>query len=178
MMFNNPSQADPIEREFFYKHNFDYIPGKSYLDTKSSYLPANQMPTSGLESTLSAIDGKDFTDILAGEKSHFAQEAANTLGELIQDRRKIKELNIERIDYDSCHAITLIYSMNQWSPEQDFDRRRQGLDMTLFGLERERRMEEVNYWRDCSLIKEKFTQATADYAAAKRKEEMMWGIDR
>jgi len=97
--------------------------------------------------------------------------AVNSLHGLAYERFRIRERNLAQIDYDICHAVTLIHEL-QAGAQGEAERQKQTLDMALFGLEKEKRMEDVSCWRDVSRVQEEFVTALADYAGAARRERL------
>jgi hypothetical protein len=170
------------EWEYYYKHGFSYatgpreqesswLPGKSYLsvpspleETASSILPEAKL--------LAEPDPHGFVTGLIADKSRFAKAAVQGLVSQIYERQEIKEHNLTKIDHDGCMVGTLLNELFIWGDARLSDKRRQTLDMVMFGLERERRAEEVACWRDISLLRKDLVEAMAEYAAAARREQL------
>ncbi len=161
------------EAEVYYKGGVDYLSG--FPDRKNAQGQATWLPETvdgkgtGLEAIASGETG-DFVQGLISDKTKFAGIAAKSLHGLIYERLRIREYNHAQIDYDTCHALTLLYELEPWAQLGGFQRQRQTLDMALFGLAREKRMEDVSCWRDVSRLQQDFVAALADYAAATRRE--------
>ncbi len=182
MLFHNPSlpfgpQAEQ-ERYYLYGGPQAYAPVLPYL----APYPAQEFgylgttvglpPASPLEGLVEAPGAETFVSGLISDKSRFAQLAVKNLQGLIDERIRLRELNTERIDYDMCKAKSQIYQLELWGYRGGFDRQRQTLGLTLFGLERERRGEEVSCWRDVSRLKLEMAGAMAEHASAARRETL------
>jgi len=158
------------EREYFHKYSSGYA-----LDRRSH--KAFQIAVNEAQSTrasspsysplenIASIDSQDFVQGLIHDKTRFSKASFDTLRDLINDRWKIWERNVKRIEYDTCLAGTLLH--------QAYNRERQPLYMTLLGLERERRAESTSLWRDVSLLKRDVVTANAEYSAAYRREGLL-----
>ena len=168
--FNRYSQ----EAEIYYKGGVEYLQGsasRKKAPDEATWLPdvlSNDNPHS-LDGIASDEAG-DFVKGLISDKTKFAGIAAHSLSGLIDERYRIREKNLAQIDYDICHGITLLYELLPWAQLGGFEKQRQTLDIVLFGLEREKRMEDVSCWRDVSRVQQEFVTALADYAGAARRE--------
>ena len=162
------------EAEIYYKGGTGYLQDgrpRKPAPGSAEWLP--EAVSSDSPSTLDGIaagEAGGFVTGLISDKTKFAGIAVNSLQGLINERLQIRERNIEQIDSDICHAITLLYELLPWAQLGGFERQRQTLDMALFGLGREKRMEDVSCWRDVSRVQQEFVTALADYAAAAKRE--------
>lgn len=185
MLFNTPGAYLNPAQEYYEKHGFDYSHGRStdngLFSLNSSYtglemaVPVEPciVPNSGLERiTTSYATGDDFVSGLIADKTRFSREAVMGLARQIQERQSIKSHNLNRIDYDSCRCGSYLHELLVWGDSQLTAKRRQTLDMVMFSLNKERRMEEVSCWRDVSLLKKDLVRATAEYASAARREAL------
>lgn len=186
MHFHTPDAYWDPSREYYEKHGFNYLRGRAPADGVVEQigwqvegggllpsLPENAMDLSDLVRT--GIKDDDFVMGLIRDKSKFARAAAEGLARQIYERQRIKEHNLAGIDYDSCRCGTYLLELFVWGDRQLASKRRQTLDTTLFGLERERRAEDVSCWRDISLLKKDLIEALAEYSSAARREGLFRG---
>jgi len=163
--------------EYDYKAGQDYTLQKSQGRTEiwDATLPDSQNMTSGdgLSSLIGLTKGddRDFVSGMIADKSRLAKGAVNNLQSMIFERLKMRDVNMANIDYDSCRAMTMVHEVDQRNG-MGSDRQRQTLYMTLFGLEREKRMEDVSCWRDVSRLRQDFVEVAAAYVSAVRRERL------
>jgi hypothetical protein len=167
------------EAEIYYRGGVRYLHGrvpKERGDSTARWQPdgTSDQANQGLDRIASG-DANDFVRGLISDKTRYAGIAAHSLHGLIDDRFRIREKNLAQIDYDICHAVTLLYELLPSIRLGGTERQRQTLSMALFGLEREKRMEDVSCWRDISQVQQEFVTARAEYAAAARREGLFQG---
>lgn len=60
----------------------------------------------------------------------------------------------------------------------DGGKSQQNLERVVLQLEQERRTEEINFWKDTTEIREKLFEDAAEYSATKRRQDMLYGVER
>jgi len=93
----------------------------------------------------------------------------------IDERRRIKKSNIERIDTDYCDVVTMIMQMHPYR-RYGFDRERLTLERMKKDLEGQKRMEEVNYFRDLSFLNKDLINTAIEYISEQQKEKLIGSL--
>lgn len=74
-----------------------------------------------------------------------------------------------------CHEKLSILKMHF---PIDAGRTQQNLERLVLQLEQERRTEEINFWKDTTEIREKLFEDAGEYSATKRRQDMLYGVER
>jgi hypothetical protein len=85
----------------------------------------------------------------------------------LDQRKKINEENLYRMDQDSCQVQNLIFQMGY--RVYRIDRDRLSLEKMKFDLEAQKRMEETSYFRDTGLLNQDLKDALIQYLGEVQK---------
>ena len=85
----------------------------------------------------------------------------------LEERKKINQENLYRIDQDSCQAQNLIFQMGYRAYRMDRDRL--SLEKMKFDLEAQKRMEQTSYFRDTGLLNQDLKDALIQYLGEVQK---------
>ena len=120
---------------------------------------------------------KDPLDMFFDSKRKILSKSVDDVVGLIYEREKIKIDNLAKIDYDSCSVKTKIFAFDHWPPEtnQTVERKRAAFEKELLNLEREKRMEEVNCWRDVTRLKGDLREMMGKVEEEKRRQTIING---
>ena len=158
----------------------------SYFDVKYKY-----RPTYGLNSdtyplahgTIRSLEneGKDYSQMdplnkLMGEKRELLHSKIEMILCGIEERKKIKQENLYRIDIDSCDCTNMIFQMPPYR-KYGFDRERLTIEKMKKDLEKQKRMEEVNYFRDLALLQKDLKDTIIEYLSEQNKQSLISGLE-
>ena len=96
---------------------------------------------------------------------------------MIVAREKMRDEHVARIDYESCEARTRVFEFDQWHPgmNREVGRVRMSQERELGALQRERRMAEVECWRDVSRLRLELQHVTEEWSRERRRESFVLG---
>ena len=158
----------------------------SYFDVKYKY-----RPTYGLNSDIYTLtpgtfgslenESKDYSqmdplDKLMGEKRELLHSKIEMILVGIEERKKIKQENLYRIDIDSCDCTNMIFQMPPYR-KYGFDRERLTVEKMKKDLEKQKRMEEVNYFRDLALLQKDLKDTIIEYLSEQNKQSLIAGLE-
>lgn len=108
-------------------------------------------------------------------KKHFLTRGIEDVLGLIQERVQIKYDNLRKITYDSSKTKGMLFQLYRWQigGNPNVDRLRMGIEKELIGLEREKRMEEVNCWRDVTRLRTEMRELLGETAQEKRRDSLL-----
>ncbi|MBM4305920.1 MAG: hypothetical protein FJ123_04190 [Deltaproteobacteria bacterium] len=89
----------------------------------------------------------------------------------LEQRKKINQEILYRIDQDSCKAQSLIFEMGYRVYRMDRDRLT--LEKTKFDLEGQKRLEEVSYFRDTGLLNKDLKDTLIQYLGEVQKGKII-----
>ena len=87
------------------------------------------------------------------------------------DARHLKEINRRLMD---CHEKLSIIKMHF---PLDGGRSQQNLERLIVDLEKQRRDEELNFWKDTTEIREKLFENAATYSATQHRKQILCGVE-
>ena len=158
----------------------------SYFDVKYKY-----RPTYGLNSDIYPLipgtfrspenEAKDYSQIdpldqLMGEKRELLHSKIEMILVGIEERKKIKQENLYRIDIDSCDCTNMIFQMPPYR-KYGFDKERLTVEKMKKDLEKQKRMEEVNYFRDLALLQKDLKDTIIEYLSEQNKQSLISGLE-
>lgn len=147
-------------------------PSQSYgvSDTNSDLAQPIDAVLEGTNAHTAAND--PLQDFLTVKKRVLGSSAEDILG-LIYQRQSLKYENLTRITYESAHWGSQLRELGDWNIGvfKDIDKTRGSIEKEIAGLERERRMEEINCWRDITRLKGELRETMQDFNMEKRKEQ-------
>lgn len=169
----------------------------SYFDLKYKYTPArviNWQNYSWLSEPYStgAAEG-DTTGLLQSSPSTDLLET-NQIAEIMNDRKellrskiemivsgigerkRIKQDNIYKIDKDSCELNNIIFKMPYYR-RFFFGRERLMVERMKMDLESQKRMEEVSYFRDLSLLHKDLKDTIIEYMSEQNKQKLLSNLE-
>lgn len=113
--------------------------------------------------------------ILSGKKDLLRSKIDLLLVQLGQ-RKKINQNVLYRIDKDDCHIQDLVFYMG---PRRYYiTRERINLEKMRFDLYKQRRMEEVSYFRDTALLNNELKDTLLEYQKELQNDSIMSGINK
>ena len=127
----------------------------------------------GLDEETSTIDG------LLPNKSRSLKSLMGIMQGEIDERLRIKDSILDKIDYDSLYVENyMLHEMETWAPNswgsnKNIEKRRSALENMLAGLQKEKRMEYVSCFRDLVFLKKDLVGVLREYWAAKSRERML-----
>ena len=201
MIFGNPSRSrygyDPYERKYLYYYT-NSIPNTSIPSTRvydqghpltgidsiilsdSSYLSSRNKSylDTKVESPTAAL--ADPLDRFLSGKRDFLIRSVKDIGCLIYEREMLRKKNFYKIDYGICYVGYKVGQLGPWysGMNQNIDRQRSSLDKEVFGLEKEKRMEDVSCWRDIWRLKLELRDVLKELDQEERKRSfVLEGLD-
>ena len=94
----------------------------------------------------------------------------------IEERKQIKQENHLKINQSMCKCDTYLLELENLAKSSytpDISRRRTALEHEIFGLESEKREQEIGCWRDLVFIKKDLLTALGEYWGSLRKGKIM-----
>lgn len=113
---------------------------------------------------------------ILGEKTDLGRMSVGSLVYQIIERQQIKEENLARILNQEVEIDSQLMRLSATDPDYvggSIDRMQSGLSSELTRLEQQKRMEEVECWRDVSRLKEQLVEALSMYRDVARRYEMV-----
>ena len=150
---------------------------RSLLDDHSKPASLHEILTSEPQSSLFFSPAPDpLAEFMAVKKRFLASSIEDVLG-LLDERRRLKEDNLYRIDYDSCIATSRLYQLDNWQIGlfPNVDKIKTAIHKELVAFEREKRMEEVGAWRDMARLRGELREIIGEYVMEKRKDGLLGG---
>ena len=118
----------------------------------------------------------DPLDQLMGEKRGLLRSKIEMILCGIEERKKIKQDNLYRIDKDSCDCTNMLLQMPPYR-KYSFDRERLTIEKMKKDLERQKRIEEVNYFRDLALLQKDLKDTIIEYLSEQNKQNLISGLE-
>ena len=99
------------------------------------------------------------------------------LANILYERALLHKNHLKEIDHRlmDCHRKLSILKMHF---PVDAGRTQQNLERLVVQMEEERRTEEINFWKDTTEIREKLFEDVNTYSATKRRQDMLYGVER
>ena len=164
----------------YFDLKYKYTPVKSiswlnywHIPEKSSYLETKGL--SGMTEEKSYL-GRDPLEGLMGEKGELLRSNIEMILSGIEVRRKIKEENLYRIDLDSCEISTMVFQLPRYK-RYSYSRERLTLERMKKDLESQKRMEEVNYFRDLAFLQKDLKDTIIEYLSEQNKQSLVSGLE-
>jgi len=168
-----PDYVDPFAPSYLVPH----ASRKDRQDDKT--LGTSEQPPSGLLEAIthdfSSQHAEDpLAEFLAGKTRFLSQSVEDMLG-LLYERERIKYDHALTIDYASCQLKTRLFETGTWRTGMDprLDRTRGQIEGELLNLEREKRMENVNCWRDVTRLKSELRETLREFDQEKRRHTLL-----
>ena len=156
----------------YFDMKYNYNPRINLQDNKYTLLPGEYLlPKS------SYIDGEmDPLDQLMGQKRELLHSKIEMILVGIEERKKIKQENLYKIDIDSCDCTNMIFQMPPYR-KYGFDKERLTIEKMKKDLEKQKRMEEVNYFRDLALLQKDLKDTIIEYLSEQNKQSLISGLE-
>jgi len=170
-MYQEPKNFSYFDMKYVYK------PCQSLEPSQYSWIPAS----CGLsESTANPFDsdplGSNPIAEIMGDKKDLIRSKIEMLVAGITERKRIKQDNIYRIDLDSCELNNIIFQMPYYR-RYFFGRERLMVEKMKMDLESQKRMEEVNYFRDLSLLHKDLKDSIIEYISEQKKQKLLSNLE-
>ncbi len=103
------------------------------------------------------------------DKLKFLKECIQQVEEQLQKRQKQKQEFISELEQKLCEVQTSIYYLDQMGDVRNnqMSRRRIPLEREIKKLEKEKRVQELEYWRDITDLQKELRQLRREYRAVK-----------
>jgi hypothetical protein len=95
----------------------------------------------------------------------------------IESRRKLRHDSISKLSDGVEKVQYLIDRIEHWEPgyKPSVDTRKTGLEKEYLSLKREERIQELNAWRDISVLKRQLRELLREYREAVGRKDMLDG---
>ncbi len=123
----------------------------------------------------SYIDNTDLTESLLPEKSKSLKSLIDVINKEVDDRLRMSEDIFSGIDNTIVKCDNYLLEIKNVSTRYhpDISRRRTSIEHEIFGLEKEKRMEETACWRDLVFLKKDLFASLKEYWAATNREKFL-----
>jgi len=115
------------------------------------------------------------------DKLQFLRESIAEVEEQLGLRKEQKQALIDDIDQQICEVKSSIYALDHFgdmrNPPQ-MNQRRNHLEKEIKKLEREKRQQELDYWRDITALQKELRQLKKEYRAVKRSTGALCSTQR
>jgi len=110
-------------------------------------------------------------------KREFVKKSLDEIAALIEEREQVKNSNIDKINQDICKVRTkmLNLSWQKYFIDSGTDKLYQTLQKQVIALNREKRAEDINCWRDVIRLKSDLRESLKEEAQEKRKQTLLSG---
>jgi len=152
-------------------------PSDSYAVTEPNHsAPSATDSVDALTHFLTPSKPDPLMDILGQQAAFHAKSVEELLG-LIYEREHLKYDNIKHIDYESSQLKGRLFEIGTIATgiDKGIDRTRGQIERDLFAFERDKRMEEINCWRDVVRLKGDLRETLHTFQQEKRKENLLSG---
>ena len=131
-----------------------------------------------------AVDGApeqaraDPVESMFRAKREFLEDAVDGILCMIEGREQMRDEHVRRIDGESCEVKTKAYEVKHWQRGANWamDRTRSSHEQEILALERERRMAEVECWRDVSRLRLELHRLSGDLQRERGREALLHGL--
>ena len=151
-----------------------YHPPKQEIVTQTSHPPA---PTTSLDAIVhkAAAPSQDVAERVMQDKRTFLRATTKLLKNLLDDRTRIKEENIARLDYKISECGSYLLNVEPWPPYSNpmVEARRANLGNAINRLESEKNHEVARCWSDQSRLYQELQQTLGEYQAVVRRSELV-----
>jgi hypothetical protein len=128
---------------------------------------------------------KPANDIVNSIFSDKTKTSKSTVRELLAEIKRRDNLHNDiksKIDDDICRCDTYLHEVRFWTernynPDTNFLRRRTSLEGQIFTLDEQKRIEDVNHWRDTMFLRKYLMSALKDYWNAFRKNKILTSLN-
>ena len=170
-------EKDANQAVSYFDVKYIQSPQYSPIIEKYSGLPATyKFPENSLDiAGNSYITGDPLTQIM-GEKRELLGSKIEMILSGIEERRDIKSQIMYRIDLDSCDVSNMIFQLPPYR-KHNFDKERLTLEKMKQDLEKQKRMEEVNYFRDLSFLQKDLVETVIQYVSEQNKQNILSGLE-
>ena len=112
---------------------------------------------------------KDFFLPQLEDKLEFLKECIQQVEEHLQKRQRQKQEFISELEQKLCEVQTSIYYLDQMGDVRcnQMSKRRIALEREIKKLEKEKRVQELEYWRDITDLQKELRQLRREYRAVK-----------
>jgi len=136
--------------------------------------PSNQWKYQSLESLLNSHRNNQPSDPINQiwqDNLRISRFKISSLLNALYSRDKIKGINIYQINEDICKIHTQQFSLANDSSigQYSLNKDQFGFEKSVCSLEREKRTEIVNCWKDKLMMRKDLIEAISDYLSLKRK---------
>ncbi len=152
-------------------HNYPHI---NYANDNLTHRQMLAKPDLKFGNT-SYIDNTDLTESLLPEKSKSLKALVDVINKEVDDRLVMKEEIFSGIDTGILKCDNYLLETKNISTRYhpDLGRRRTSIEHEIFGLEKEKRMEETACWRDLVFLKKDLFASLKEYWAAAHREKFL-----
>jgi hypothetical protein len=123
---------------------------------------------------------QDVTDRIVEDKRRFFGATAELLRHLIDERSKIKEANIARLDYKILQCGSYLLNIESWPPLSNplAEAKRSNLGHAINRMESEKNNEIARGWSDQARLYQELQKVLGDYQAVMRRSQLLSGSYR
>jgi len=126
------------------------------------------------ESNSPKADNNDFDiDTIFEEKIKFSRLSTLQALSLITERELLRDKNVNSIDSRIMYCQDSLSRLNMLKLPATYSRKIDGLQRSLFDLERQRRDEAVSSWKDTLVLKLSILEKLKDYQNLKRQGSLL-----
>ena len=115
-----------------------------------------------------------FTQLLSQDIETLREWIEEVIQE-IESRRKLRHDLISKLSDGVEKVQYLIDKIGHWEPgyKPSVDGRRTGLEVECLALRKEERLQELNAWRDISMLKRQLRELLKEYREALRRKDVL-----
>jgi hypothetical protein len=167
------SQSAPPQ-SYIYGDSLFQSPGNRYLSALEKDIPLLQ------ESLASAPEGIEYPTTLAeqvfGHQKLEQRVSVKHLMNLLYERSRLHHRHLRDIDHRLMDCQSRLSIARLLSPVET-DREAMNLEKLIVSLEKDRRKEELGFWKDNADIRKELFEHTKDYGATARRARMLSGLE-
>lgn len=159
----SPREYDVFQHYYVKSYN-------RYKATKNNYLLDPQH-----DKYLLGINSTDSIDDFINQKNNILKTKLDVLTKELHERLDIRERNITSIDWEECKLDTMLHDLYVIGGRYSYNtgKRRTSLDQQYFKIKEDRRKQEVELWRDITLLTKDLLYAWGEYQQAKARTRLL-----
>jgi hypothetical protein len=146
---------------------------------REAHLPSG---TDSLDSIIhsTSLGGPDVADMIVRDKRMLLRATTELLRNLIDNRSKIRDENITRLEYKISQCGSYLLNVKPWPPYSNslVEARRANLGHAINRLESEKNQETARCWSDQARLYQELMKTLGDYRAASRRAQLLSGAYR
>jgi hypothetical protein len=121
-------------------------------------------------------EAQSVAEEIFGSQARQQQISLKHLANILYERALLHKNHVKDIDHRLMQSQEKLSILKMHFPV-DGGRTQQNLERLLLDLEKQRRDEELNFWKDSTEIRQKLFDGAIAYSATKHRQNMLYGVE-